>query len=123
MSDGVPMTYSWSRLAEHFRSGDSVSTQAIADLCFYIDARPIRSGVHGWQSMYELSIVQLPVWTPDGAHLHIKPFSADAIEFRYIDTHLPTRQWSRRNPADHIVHRFTNTMRQLGWFTDPSMLD
>ena len=120
LDEGVPMTYSWSEIAAYYRRfGDP----AIATLCEYIDARRIRTGVHGWQTMGKLGISQTPVWYQDGPHLWVEPVGLDEVEFRYVDTNLPTRQWSRRDPSGGIIHRFKNTMRQLNWFTDPSSLD
>jgi hypothetical protein len=117
------MTYSWSQLAAHYRGFGDPSIKAIADLCEYIDSRRIRSGIHGWQSMCDLGIAQIPVWHWDAPHLWITPVSRGEVEFRYVDSFVKQQQWHRRDPADAIIHRFKNTMRQLNWFTDPASLD
>jgi hypothetical protein len=111
--------------ADFFRKFQTPADQAIADLCEYIESRPIRSGVHGWQSHRNLCIAQRPVSYPyDGPYLLIFGHEADStVEFRLVDTHVEERQWSRRDPADSIIHRFKHTMRQLDWFTEPAGLD
>lgn len=118
------MTRPWPDLADFFRTFDDDAAGAIADLCEYIASRPIRSGVHGWQSLRTLAIVQTPVFYPyDGSRLQIEPLADGTIEFRMIDTMVKNRQWSRVEVSERTIERFKQTMRQLNWFTDPAMLD
>ena len=124
MTEARLMTRAWSELSAHFRHPEEVACTAIAELCDYIEARPIRSGVHGWQSMYTLCVVQIPVAYPyEGPRLQIEPRSNGSVEFRYVDTYIQKRMWTRVEPADRVIERFRKTMIQLGWFTDRTTLD
>jgi len=128
MPDAPFMTRPWPEIAAFYRDFSQPSCQAVADLCEYIAARAIRSGLHGWTSMRQLGIVQRPVTYPyDGPYLRIEPFVTRSddhdVEFRMIDTHVSERQWSRRETAGRVIERFKQTMRQLNWFTDPAGLD
>lgn len=126
-NDVTPLTRPWSVLAADYRTREKglPTVQALADLCEYIEARPIRSGVHAWTSMWDLCIVQKPVTYPHhGPYLRILPLeTVGVVEFRLIDTYRRDRQWSRCEPPEQVIDRFKHTMRQLNWFTDPSSLD
>lgn len=124
MAEAQLLTRPWSDLATHFRNPEEPACTAIAELCDYIDARSIRSGVHGWQSMYTLCVVQIPVAYPyEGPRLQIEPVSYGTVEFRYIDTHVRQRMWKRTEPLDRVIARFRKTIIQLRWFTDRTALD
>ena len=124
MTETHLMTRPWPIIAAHFRTGRSRASHAIAGLCDYIAARPVRTGVHGWTSMYTLCITQIPVHYPyEGPVLIVDPVSNESVEFRYEDTFIKSRMWRRTEPGERVIDRFRKTMIQLNWFTHRSVLD
>ena len=76
-------------------------------------------GLYGWTSMWDLCIVQSEVNYPDvGPHLRVSAVSESELEFRYIDTAVLERQWTRVVPWDAAWDRFLVFLEQLHWFSD-----
>jgi hypothetical protein len=116
-----PMTLTWAEIGERFRRHASPAGAAIVGLCTFIDARPIRSGVHGWATIDALGITQLPLWNYDAPHLWLE-LNTDTVAFSYRDTNVRSRMWTRTEPPERVIERFRKTMIQLNWFTDRSVL-
>ena len=124
MTEKLLMTRPWPSIEAHFRELNDPARTAIADLCAFIEARRIRTGLYGWTSLWTLCVVQKPAAYPhDGPYLSIEPLQDGTVEFRYVDTFNKAKQWSRVEKPDGVIHRFRNTMKQLSWFTDPASLD
>lgn len=115
------MTLSWAEIGDRFRRSATPAGVAIVGLCAFIDARPIRSGVHGWATLGALGIAQVPVWNYNSPHLWLE-LNTDTVEFSYRDTNVGSRMWTRTEPANRVIARFRKTMVQLNWFTDQSAL-
>jgi hypothetical protein len=90
---------------------------------------PMRSLVHGiagsefaislypWTSMHDLCISQTQSVNPnESPHLRISLKSASEMEFRYIDTAIASRQWSRAVSPDRALGRLLVFFGQLNWF-------
>ena len=78
------------------------------------------NALFGWKSMHDLYIVQTPVTYPyNGPCLRISPQSDGTIEFRYIDTSIADKQWSRVVPGPAAFDRLVGFTTQLHWFTVP----
>jgi len=116
------MTWSWREVAYHLRYNDTPAGLALVGLCEYIDARVIRTSIHGWASIAGLGICQIPVWHDDAPHLWLTP-AHDKVDFSYRDTTILSRQWRRSEPVERVLERFRKTMIRLNWFTDRSVLE
>jgi hypothetical protein len=54
-------------------------------------------------------------WIPSPHHLRASPQFDGTVEFRYIDTHIKSRQWSRTVPPEAVIGRFEAFLDQLHW--------
>ena len=118
------MIVNWPILAEHYDDAAGympewkAAHESMARLCRYIDASPMKSGLHGHTSMHQLRIAQVEYeFPPDPTipWLTIEPKANDQIEFCYLDTNIEERQWRRITAPANVLDRFRNTVRQLGW--------
>jgi hypothetical protein len=73
--------------------------------------------------MHDLCVVQQEVSYPyHGPYLRISPLPEGhalpdgQLEFRYIDTHISDRQWSRIVPSSAAFARLEKFLDQLHWF-------
>jgi hypothetical protein len=81
-----------------------------------IKASPYVRGLHAWTSMHDLCVVQVPgADAYKGAHLRIRPFFDGRIEFRYVDTFITARQWSRVVKEEDAFSRLERFIDQLHW--------
>ena len=75
------------------------------------------AALHPWASMHDLCISQTkPVYPQDVPHLRIGLRSPSEIEFRYIDTADPQRQWHRTESPARAIERLEIFFDQLNWF-------
>jgi hypothetical protein len=56
--------------------------------------------------MHDLGIQQMDVNTFSTSHLRVSPQLDGTVEFRYVDTHIQSRQWSRTVPSEGVIARF-----------------
>jgi hypothetical protein len=82
-----------------------------------IEASRYANGIHGETSACDLCITQSPESAyPDGPHLRISPQADGSMEFRYFDTYVRKRQWSRVVQQDEGSLRLERFLDQLHWF-------
>jgi len=88
---------------------------AVGDLAAHIAEGPVSSSLFGWKSMHDLGIQQMDVNTFSTSHLRVSPQLDGTVEFRYVDTHIQSRQWSRTVPSEGVIARFEKFLDQLHW--------
>jgi len=65
--------------------------------------------------MHDLCIQQVAVEPGSGPFLRISPQQDGDLEFRYQDTGIKARQWSRMVPPDQAAGRLDDFLDQLHW--------
>jgi hypothetical protein len=91
--------------------------QGMLRLVEQIEGSRYANGIHGETSVCDLCITQLPNSAyPDGPYLRISPQADGLLEFRYVDTYVRNRQWSRRVKQDEGFSRLELFFDQLHWF-------
>ena len=81
-----------------------------------IEASQYARGLYAWTSMLDLCIVQVPGTYPyDGPYLRISPLGDGTMEFRYVDTHIESRQWHRIVKKEDAFRRLERFIDQLHW--------
>jgi hypothetical protein len=112
------MLQSWDDIRDRYRSVQakaSWATDMIA-LVNHIADSPVAKGLFPWTSMFDLCITQVPRSYVDLVpFLRISPKDDGRIEFRYFDTGVPERQWSRLVEPEHAIDRFDKFVEQLHW--------
>jgi len=88
---------------------------AVADLAAHIADGSLGPALFGWKSMHDLGIQQTFVNTRSTSHLRVSPQQDGNVEFRYVDTHVASRQWSRLVPPEGVIGRFEAFLDQLHW--------
>lgn len=88
---------------------------AVGDLASHIAQGPLGLALFGWKSMHDLGIQQTNVDTFTTSHLRVSPQDDGTVEFRYVDTNIKSRQWSRTVPHDGVIGRFEAFLDQLHW--------
>jgi hypothetical protein len=75
------------------------------------------AALHPWASMHDLCISQTePKYPNDFPHLRISLRSPSEMEFRYIDSGDPQRQWHRTESPARAIERLEIFYDQLNWF-------
>lgn len=113
----------WPHIVERYRlrKGDrsaemfSSALDGIEKLAVTITNGPLSSKLFGWVSMFELCIQQTDAVPYSGPYLRVSPLPSGAVEFRYFDTEIRTRQWHREVPPEATVPRFETFIGQLHW--------
>ncbi|TGV34020.1 hypothetical protein EN829_021375 [Mesorhizobium sp. M00.F.Ca.ET.186.01.1.1] len=95
--------------------GSASAIGGVETLASFIATGPSHSSLFGWVSMFDLCIQQVDVEPYAGPYLRVSPLHSGQIEFRYVDTHVAARQWTRLATPDGVVTRFVHFMDQLGW--------
>jgi hypothetical protein len=121
------MQLTWSEIVDSIRDRRSVDaadpfTSAYAGvekLASFIATGPLNSVLFGWTSMFDLCVQQTAVEPRSGPYLRVSPLDSGQIEFRYVDTLIPAKQWHREVAPDAVVERFMRFMDQLGWVAQP----
>jgi hypothetical protein len=112
------MTRPWDEIEAYFRELVDAGARVggMLRLVEQIKGSPYARALHSWTSMCDLCIVQLPCTYPfDGPYLRISPRSDGTIEFRYIDTHIESRQWHRVVKKEDAFRRLQRFIDQLHW--------
>jgi hypothetical protein len=67
--------------------------------------------------MHDLHIIQTRATYPyDGPQLVISPRDDGAVEFRYVDTPIASKQWRRIVPGSEAFARLQRFADDLRWF-------
>ena len=104
---------------EHYDDAPLASIEALGQLATRINNSKLSKGLHAWTSMWDLCIVQTEVTYPyDGPHLRISAADKDTLEFRYLDSTNPSKQWNRTVPAHEAWSRLISFLDQLHWFVN-----
>ena len=116
------ITRPWDQISKHYQEckgrDKDTAVEAISLLVDKIISSRYVNGIDAWTSMLDLCIVQQEVWYPyDGPYLRISPLSDGQLEFRYIDTYIAERQWSRTVPGLEAFERLEKFFDQLHWFS------
>lgn len=117
------MNDSWTNIQKRFRKlreGESTGGWAealggVEQLAEHIGAGPVGGSLFGWTSMHDLCIQQTNMTPHSGPFLRVRPLTTGMVEFRYHDTAVADRQWSRQVPATGVIARFEAFLGQLGW--------
>ena len=113
------MTRPWTEIIEFYRSfqGGKLNLDFMLAFAEKIKSSEYVKGLHAWTSMHDLCIVQSEVEYPyDGPYLRVHPLFDGTVEFRYIDTHVKEKQWSRIVGEDELFDRLESFLNQLYWF-------
>jgi len=116
------MTRTWPEIRRHYAEGPPLDwTNGMLALIDYISESPLAIGLFAWTSMLDLCIAQVPATHPyNGPYLRISPIQGGRLEFRYFDTMVRRKQWSREVEAADAVRRFNLFISQLCWSTVPT---
>jgi hypothetical protein len=113
------MTQPWPEIVTRYRdyAGDWRSIRELENLARRISNSPLKDGLFGWTSMFDLRIAQTPVSYPySGPQLLISPITDNQLEFRYFDTGKIDKQWHRQTEPDQAWQRLIGFLGQLRWF-------
>ena len=110
---------SWPDLAADFRAIGWESTNAVADICDLVAARPLGTTLRGSKAGNVLAIER----TAGTGRLEIQPSERGPTQVRFADAARPDNMWRRHEPPEKLVDRFRKAMLLLEWVTDPAMLD
>ena len=117
------MAETWNNIGNRFHElrescRDATRSAALASiekLVAHIAKGPLASALYGWSSMSDLCVQQLDVQPFSGPFLRVSPQADGAVEFRYHDTAIEDRQWTKRVPPEGVVGRFDAFLEQLHW--------
>jgi hypothetical protein len=116
------MIRSWDEIRGHYAdlADRDPRLGAMKALVDQIEVSPTLSRLYAWTSMLDLNIVQTPVTYPyDGPRLVVSPTSDGAIDFRYVDTPIESKQWRRTVSGAEAFGRLQHFTEQLRWFVRP----
>ena len=120
------MIRSWSDLASTYENGAHNhpyrdALQAIAELCLLVSRSSLAGSLFPHTSHWKLFVgqVRYEYPPPPMPWLTVAPVSKNNIEFRYVDTPIPAKQWARVVNPPAAVERFERTIIQLGWVGSP----
>jgi hypothetical protein len=108
----------WTEIAAFYAhlAGVNPFFAPMARLAAQIEASSYRR-LYGQTSMHDLCLAQgahaWPDWEP---YLRISPLDGGRIAFRYFDTYVTERQWSRIVEGDAAFARLKRFIEQLRWF-------
>ncbi len=115
------MIRTWAEIRRHYAEPPTFDwTDGMLALIDHISGSHLASGLFAWTSMHDLCIAQVPAKYPYiGPYLRISPVKDGRLEFRYNDTEVRKKQWSREVEAADAVRRFNLFISQLNWSTTP----
>ena len=89
----------------------------LTNLVEQIAASKFSEALHPWAATHDLCLAQRAAQgTGESPYLRLRLISDAAIEFRYVDTAVESRQWCRVEPADLAFGRLLIFFDQLNWF-------
>lgn len=92
----------------------------VSRLARHIASGRLASILYGWRSMFDLFVTQTDQEPFSYPHLKISAQDSGLVEFRYVDTAIPNRQWHRSVPPDLTIDRFERFLCDLRWVANPS---
>jgi len=125
------MSESWISIIESYRRqiansvGDDAFQRAlrgVVAVAEHIDGTPLRAGLFGGRSMFDLCIQQTDLPTLGGPFLRISPLRSGNVEFRYVDTQIAEQQWHREVEPEDTAKRFKKFLEQLRWVGSSSVM-
>jgi len=111
----------WKDIAAFYRdlTGSGMQVQGMLHLVEQIESSRYATGIFGETSMHDLCIVQTAGHGfGEGPYLRISPRFDGTIEFRYVDTHVRTKQWHRVVRDQEAFGRLVGFFDQLHWFAE-----
>lgn len=121
------MQRTWEELRDHYKEASEYMPQAfdvhqaMVGLCDWVCKESLSGSIFGNSSHHILIIAQTKFEWPACSSLQVlkitPKFDTSELEFRFIDTHLESRQWLRLEPADseYLIKRLQSFMKQTGW--------
>lgn len=117
------MAKGWREIADYFegmlarREDDGMRTASagVMEVVLFIGNSPLGHSLFGWTSVHDLCVQQRDIEPYSGPYLRISPLSSGMIEFRYVDTAIEGRQWSRTELPERTVERLETFLDQVGW--------
>lgn len=117
------MAETWTHIQNRFqelrRGGHDANLRAalasVEQLAAHIAEGPLADALFGWSSMSDLCVQQTDAEPYSGPFLSVSPQSDGMVEFRYHDTAIASRQWSRLVPTEGVIGRFEAFLDQLHW--------
>ncbi len=122
----APMIRPWDEIKRGYREVVDAGSNlgGMLRLVEQIEASQYARGLHAWTSMLDLCIVQVPCTYPyDGPYLLVRPLSDGTMEFRYVDTHIASRQWHRVVKEEDAFRRLERFIDQLHWVVREEVSD
>ena len=110
---------SWKSVLTFFdeRAADNAILEPMRALAHELANTTYAAALHPWTSMHDLCISQTePTYPQDSPYLRISLASPFEMEFRYIDTGDPQRQWHRTESPARAIARLEGFFDQLNWF-------
>lgn len=115
------MIQSWSELKHFYKdlAANGAPLCGMLRLVEQVEASRYQYGIRGWTSMHDLGITQSTEWSYPKIepYLRITPNDRGCLEFRYIDTHIAARQWTRVIDEGEAFGRLERFFDQLHWFS------
>ena len=91
--------------------------QRMLQLVEAIEQSSFANGVHGETSMHDLCLTQIAApRSASDPYLRISPRFDGTVEFRYVDTHVQSKQWHRAVDENEAFRRLVRFFDQLNWF-------
>lgn len=108
----------WDDIRQRYEGlpSDNKIRTGMLNLVEHIARSAIGKSLYPWTNMFELRITQNGQ-SPfkDAPHLRITPLKNSTLEFRYVDTYILSRQWSRNVELTQLPEHFDKFVRQIRW--------
>ena len=118
------MSSPWPTIVERYREpltardgneGFLQACEAIGALAEHICTTQLGNVLFGTTSMFDLCIQPADLPLLHAPHLRIAPLPSGLVSFRYVDTAIEARQWSRDVAVGGVVAQLHRFLEQLGW--------
>ena len=109
---------SWEDIVERYMQLEEQDPTRVSmiNLVKHIRNSDLRDSLYPWSSMYDLLLTQRPRHPfQNEPHLRITPLHDGRAEFRYVDTFVKSKQWSRVAEPLALEDRFESVVQQLHW--------
>ena len=109
----------WKDIAVFYRglADGGMPVHGMLRLVEQIEASCYAAGIFGETSMHDLCVTQTARGGfPERPYLRISPRLDGTMEFRYVDTHVHSKQWHRVVNDDDAFARLVGFFDQLHWF-------
>ena len=119
----MTMHRSWTEIRQHFASIalDAPVLDGLRSLVDHVSESPLAAELYPWTSMFDLYISHTPPSpTLHFPHSRISAQQSGQLEFRYVDSPVPAKQWSRTVAPEDAIGRFASFISQLHWLVKAS---